>query len=118
MPLRFEGARYAESPAAPLDAKGRGYFGVLRRPDGEVSTELSFDFNHQGKPVSAPLLVPTLSRQELDHLLSGADPTDSIYEKAQLWALHRLGRGLPPFATDTDMRHPLPPITPLEEIVK
>jgi len=78
--------------------KGNGYFGVLRRPDGQASTELSFDFDADGRRILAPLLVPTLSRKDIDLLLSGGDPTPEIYKKAQEFALDRLKAGKPAFA--------------------
>ncbi len=87
--------------------KGSGYFGELKGRDG-VSTELSFDFEHpeHGK-IFAPLLVPSLSREEIDHLLSGARPTDAIYDKAQEFAIQRLLQKKPMFAAPGEM-YPLP----------
>lgn len=80
-------------------SKGSGYFGPLQRPDGGVSTELSFDFDHpkHGK-VFAPLIVPGLSRVELNHLLADGKPTEAIYNKAQDFAVNRLQAGKSPFA--------------------
>ncbi len=70
--------------------KGLGFFGELKRPDGSISTELSAGFNFDGKETLAPLLVPTLSKEEIDILLSGAKPTESIYNKAANHALERM----------------------------
>lgn len=89
-------------------AKGKGYFGELKRPDGEMSTELSSEFEHGGKTVEHPLLVPTLSAQELSHLLGGGEPTPEIYGKAQAHAAKRLEAGMSPFAGPTEMRYPVP----------
>ena len=73
--------------------KGVGYFGELKRPDGSISTELSAGFNFDGKETLAPLLVPTLTREEVNLLLSGSKPTDVIYNKAANHALERMKTG-------------------------
>lgn len=87
--------------------KGNGYFGPIKRPDGDVSTELSFDFDQDGRNIAAPLLVPTLSIDEINHLLSGAKPTDSIYDKAQNHALERIKAGKPTWALPDEI-YPIP----------
>lgn len=87
--------------------KELGYFGVLNRPQGGVSTELSAGFNIGGKEVLAPLLVPTLTRQEIDLLLSGGKPTTDIYRKSIEHAIQRLKINKSPFA-EFDEIHPLP----------
>lgn len=84
-----------------------GYFGPLLRPDGNVSSELGFEFDHGGKQVSAPLIVPTLSREQLDHLLSGDKPTDDIYDTAQQFAIERMMNGHPTWARPNEI-YPLP----------
>lgn len=80
--------------------KGLGYFGELRRTDdpSKISTELSMSFGIDGKDVLFPLIVPTLSRQELDHVLAGNKPTKSIMDKAFTHGLSRLKAGKSPFA--------------------
>ncbi len=100
--------------------KGAGYFGPLKRPDGDESTELSFDFDHpQRGKVFAPLIVPTLSREELDHLLADKKPTDAIYGKAQEFALGRLQAGMPTFARSGEQfRPPNSPAPSLMDILR
>jgi len=78
--------------------KGLGFFGLLPRPDGQVSSELSFDFDHNGKRILAPLIVPTLTHDELKHLLGGKKPTSAIFNKAADFALKRLLAGKNTFA--------------------
>lgn len=78
--------------------KGQGYFGALPNAKGVPSTELSFDFDVDGKKILAPLLVPTLSPQEIQHLLENKPPTESIYRKAQDHAMQRIRSGKNPFA--------------------
>lgn len=56
--------------------KGLGYFGKLKRPDGNVSTELSIGVNIDGKEIEIPSLVPTLTQEEIDYLLGS--PIDNI----------------------------------------
>ena len=78
--------------------KGLGYFGELKRPDGRVSTELSIGVNIDGKEIEIPSLVPTLSKQEIDHLLGGGNPTKEIVGKAVEHARKRISQGKGPFA--------------------
>lgn len=79
-------------------AKGMGYFGALKRPDGDISTELSVGVNINGKEMEIPLLVPGLTQKEIKHLLDDGEPTDSIIGKAVFHAQKRLAAGLSPFA--------------------
>jgi hypothetical protein len=97
------GARYAESPSEPLSMKGKGYFGMLPASDG-FSTEISMT-NDAGQ--SFPALVPTLSQQEVNYLLQGNNPTEDIYQKAQMWANSRQAAGMSPFASPTELRVPV-----------
>lgn len=78
--------------------KGTGFLGILKRPDGNISTEISIGVNFDGKETEIPTLVPTLTQQEIDYLLSGARPTDIIIRKAIDHARQRMGQGLSPFA--------------------
>jgi SAM-dependent methyltransferase len=86
------------------DPKGKGYFGPMRTPPGDVMTELSAE-NNAGE---FPLIVPTLTREELEYLIAGGKPTDAIYNKASQWAETRRARGRTPFATPQDLRIPKP----------
>jgi len=78
--------------------KGRGFFGELKRPDGDISTEISVGVNIGGKEMEIPTLVPTLSPQEINYLLSGKPPTREIVDKAVMHARERMKAGLPVFA--------------------
>ena len=83
--------------------KGKGYFGPLKRPDKKISTELSFTFHRpefNQAEIEAPLLVPSLDYDEVKLLLSGKKPTDSIYNKAEEYAMMRISFGLSPFAQE------------------
>ena len=84
-----------------ITPKGKGYFGELKRPDGDSSTELSSEFEYKGGKVEYPLIVPTLSESEINLLLSGAEPTDDIYNKAESWAKFRIDNGMSPFASSS-----------------
>lgn len=88
--------------------KGRGYFGLLPHSGGSVSSELSSEFDYNGAPVEHPLLVPSLDANELKHLLSGAEPTPEIYQKAQDHAIMRMKAGKNPFAGPGDLQIPAP----------
>ena len=88
--------------------KSTGYFGELQRPDGKVSTELSIGIEVDGKEVQIPLIVPTLSKPELEYLLSGAKPTEQIIQKAVIHAYRRIEMGKTPFATSDEPPRPRP----------
>jgi len=81
--------------------KGDGYFGRLKRPDGNISTEISADAEVDGRRILYPLLVPTLDKSEIDFLLrDGTDEKtlDRIHNKAIDHALKRIQAGKSPFA--------------------
>lgn len=88
--------------------KGEGFFGMLpskdkKYPAGTVSSELSVTID--GKLM--PLLVPTLTRKEIDSLLEGGPVTDAIRDKAYAHGMDRIAKGLSPFAGPRE-RVPLP----------
>jgi len=96
--------------------KGLGYFGQLKRPDGMLSTELSAGVSgpeYGGKEIQIPLLVPTLTQDEINLLLSGGKVTEEIYRKAEEHARMRLSKGLDPFAQPGEQK-PIKP-SPKEE---
>lgn len=78
--------------------KGKGYFGPLQGPNG-ISTELSVGMDIGGREMEVPALVPTLTKQEIEHLLSGGPLTPMILQKVRLHAQGRLQSGQSPFAT-------------------
>lgn len=84
-------------------AKGDGWLGVRQRPDGGVSSELSAGFEINGKETEIPLMVPGLSRDEMDYLMkTPADKVmenlpDSIKQKALAHAEGRIADGKSPF---------------------
>ena len=86
--------------------KGNGYFGVLPMRDGsqKVATEIAIGVNLGGKEVEIPTLVPTLTPQEIDHLLRGKKPTPTIVKKAIIHAKQRIKQGLSPFASSGDFK--------------
>lgn len=86
--------------------KGTGWLGMLKRPDGSVSSEISAGMQIHGKQMDVPLIVPTLSPDEVHWLLNTQpDAPDyfhkmphSILQKAQQHATQRIALGLSPFA--------------------
>lgn len=87
--------------------KGLGYFGVMKRPDGAVSSELSIGVNLEGREMEIPLIVPTLSRNEVKHLLDGGKPSSEMVDKAVAFAVQRMQSGQSPFAGQGEQA-PLP----------
>ena len=71
-------------------------------------TELSSAYEQDGKLVSHPLIVPTLTKEEIDLLGMGLKPTPEIYKKAQDYAQQRIAAGQSPFATPQELRYPMP----------
>ena len=86
------------------EVKGKGYFGELPTKSGRTATEISTG-NDEGE---YPLIVPTLTKKELNHLLADKKPTDEIYDKAESWANERKKNGKSPFAEPTELRMPAP----------
>ena len=100
--------------------KGPGFLGELKRPDGKVSTELSIGVEIDGKETEIPSLVPTLTKDEIKHLLSGKKPTREIVRKASEYAKKRIKEGKSPFAQkgETVKKKPTKPIFTKREKVR
>jgi hypothetical protein len=82
--------------------KGNGWLGLLRRPDGDVSSELSIGVEIDGKERDIPLLVPTLTRAEVEQVLSSDEPPGSALDKAVAFARQRIANGQDPFASPAE----------------
>jgi hypothetical protein len=88
--------------------KGLGYFGELPSVDQEGRPSRSTELAGEIEGIHFPLLVPTLTKEEINHLLSGKPATDQIWDKAYAHALMRGQGGKDPFATMYDKRHRVP----------
>jgi hypothetical protein len=88
-----------------------GYFGTLYTMDDPdlYSTELRTKvFNVAGHMIlEIPAIVPTLTREELTHLVVGGQPTWGMIEKAKAHAEQRIAVGKSPFA-DVGEQYTLP----------
>ena len=111
-PLAPFGLRHSNSVYDQPEIKSRGYMGVIPTSLGEPMTELSSSFEMDGQTIQHPLVVPTLSAQEIELLRMGGQPTPEIYQKAQQFALGRIQQGLSPFATPQDLQMPVPETPP------
>lgn len=90
--------------------KSLGYLGPVPLPNGSVATEYSIADSErlkdaQGNYRDYPSIVPTLTLAELMQVIAAAsDEThqthlpDSVYDKAESYAVERDRRGLPLFA--------------------
>ena len=87
--------------------KGNGFLGVLpiKYPDGStgVATEYSVGVNMDGQEVEVPTLVPTLTPEETNLMVTDVIPgrkqvPESVMRKAIEHARGRIGQGLSPFA--------------------
>jgi hypothetical protein len=47
----------------------KGFLGAITRPDGKISTEISAGFEINGKETDSPLMVPGLTKKEIDYLI-------------------------------------------------
>jgi len=77
--------------------KGEGWLGPIKNNAGDTMTELSMSTNIDGKEVLMPLLVPTLTQDEIDYLKAGNRPTKGIVDKAVSHAMDRIKAGASPF---------------------
>ena len=68
-----------------------------------------------GKEQEIPLLVPTLSRSEIDRLIGGERPDDGMVRKAVQHARGRIAAGKNPFAEDGDAQTPVPDLNDQEQ---
>jgi len=94
--------------------KGTGFLGVLKRPDGKVSTEISMGVIINGKETEIPTLVPTLNKNEIDFLLSPELDLNKklwqtpmgqrIVQKAVDHANKRISEGKSPFYQEGEPR--------------
>lgn len=84
--------------------KGLGYFGLIGRPDGQYSSEISVGVNLGGKEMEIPTMVPGLTRAEMKHLIDGKDPTPAIIDKAVKHARSRIKDGKSVWAGDGEQK--------------
>jgi len=87
--------------------KGSGFLGTLLGPDGNISTELSVGVSFDGKEMEIPSLVPTLDKEEIALLMSGAKPTQAIMDKAIAHAKMRMQSGKSVFSDEPPRRSDL-----------
>lgn len=99
------GFRHVDSVNEVSMPKGTGWMGALPNQAGGVSTELS----SSNDGMSYPLLVPTLTKSEIAHLLANKEPTDDIYRKAEAFAQYRQQQGQSPFISSIgELKWPIP----------
>jgi hypothetical protein len=92
-------------------AKGAGYFGEIKRPDGNVMTEISIGVGLNGKETLIPLIVPTLNKSELNYLMRNNPESKmfmekmpkSIMDKAVDHAVMRMKENKSPFASPEEV---------------
>ena len=85
--------------------KGNGWLGVHKMTDGSnrVMSEYTIGIDINGVETEIPTLVPTLTKDELNHLLAGNPITPAIKKKAIDWGTQRIAHGFSPFITDQDL---------------
>lgn len=86
--------------------KGTGYFGALKTKSGKDMTEYSIGVNIDGKEIDIPTLVPLLTPEEVQFLLTEPKKIPGgIIQKAVEHAKQRISKGLSPFAENTDSKY-------------
>ena len=95
----------------PKDGKKySGWIGPIERPDGSSSTEISISVGFDGKEQEIPLMVPGLTKKEIEYLIK-TDLEDksfmdkmpkSIMNKAIEHAAQRIKSGKSPFKNAED----------------
>lgn len=91
--------------------KGSGFLGPLKNKRGETMTEYSIGVSIDGQQMDIPTLVPTLTPEEVQTVLSigPSDPIpESIVQKAAAHAKQRLAAGKPVFAAPEESPKPAP----------
>ena len=106
--LEWQGMQQLKREHGAPGYKGLGYFGEIPSVDKEGNPSRSTELAGEMEGIHFPLLVPTLTKKEIDHLVSGKQPTDEIWDKAYKHALIRGKSGKDPFATKYDKRQKIP----------
>jgi len=80
--------------------KGSGWLGKIPMTDGSgrYMTELTMDVDLDGEKLYFPLIVPTLTQEELNSLSKGEKPNSIIIGKAIKHALDRKKHNLSPYS--------------------
>lgn len=86
----------------------KGYLGAIERPDGTVSTEISAGYEIDGEEMDIPLMVPGLTKEEIDYLITTDIESEdffknmpkSIEDKAIAHARKRIKEGKSVFYQD------------------
>jgi hypothetical protein len=111
-PREASGKLIDESKRPDGTFKGTGYLGVLKASDGTDVTEYSIstsDLKVKGKEIDFPLIVPTLTKAEVNLMLTDVIPNkkripDAIYKKAVDHAKKRIKQGKSVFAETGDYK--------------
>lgn len=58
----------------------KGYLGAIERPDGTVSTEISAGYEIDGEEMDIPLMVPGLTKEEVDYLITTDTQSEDFFK--------------------------------------
>lgn len=61
--------------------KGNGWLGVIKRPDGNVMTEITTGVNINGKETDIPLITPYTTKADLQYLKNADVKGKDFFEK-------------------------------------
>lgn len=61
--------------------KGTGWMGVIKRPDGNVMTEVTTGVEINGKETDIPLITPYSTKADIEYLKSADVQGKDFYEK-------------------------------------
>lgn len=81
--------------------KDIGFLGPIPHPSGGFSTELSYSVGVDGKDITFPLIVETLTKEQIQALMAsqeaGAKPPKDVVDTALEHAFMRMQEGKSPF---------------------
>ena len=96
----------------PDQPKAEGFFGRIPLSNGDYATEYSVSQNIDGKNVEMPSIVPTLTKEELGHVMrssaTGSPLPNSVYDKSLAHAKDRISKGQSPFWQIPESYTPMP----------
>lgn len=88
-------------------AKGLDWMGKVPMTDGSGRFMTELTANMDGYDM--PLIVPTLTKDEIDYLSSGGKPTKAIFDKAYAHGIDRINQNLSPYSPT--LKQPVPDMT-------
>lgn len=78
--------------------KGSGWLGEIKQTNDKFATELTYDYDTPYGRFSMPLIVPTLTENEIESIRMGEQPTEEMHKKAFKHGLNRILQWKSPYS--------------------